>query len=234
MATVNDLLLAAQAETDRKFLSGNPAAFTESEGFIWVKEAYDQISSALRIPRTYAPAHLVDRTYEYALPNDIHGGFSGLIAVTINDKPLIRKTANELRERYGDTWLEPEGVDPYTYYCEWRDSSKVYFVSIPDKSITNGIEYVYVKSVTKPTATSDAVPFEFNQFVGIIPQYIAGKMMSKDKQGRGATKIAEFLGLLKKQMFRNNRVGRTTGGEAYTQDLKDYRYNFRRGRGGKR
>lgn len=231
MTTINELMEIAKAEVDKSFRATGLGAYTNEDAFRWITACYDSITGALKIPRKTASLDVSADQSVFTIPTDCWGQFHGLLAVEYDDKPLTKKTAEEFRNLYGVDWKNPTNIDSTDYFVE-GDTSTTFRVIKPCETAGTGLMVlVYVQQVPKPTSTSDNIPAEFEQFRNIIPDFLVGKMMTKDKQGRGAAKIAEFEARLKKEFHRNNRKGRYQAGESYTAGLQSFRRNYSRSRG---
>lgn len=221
----------AQAEYDKIFRSSGARSLDTGNGLLWIKDAVDEISGTLGIPRATDLQNTTDGGQTYPIPADAFDGSTSIISVTYNGKPVHKRTVKQLQDMYLDDWQDPPDLDGPTYWCV-RDSDMEIFIVGPTGAGTDYLEIIYVQAVPQPTSVTDQLPDIFNSLLNIIPIYLVGKMGGSDKQKNFEnTKLAEFSARLTLRNRRRKREGKTQGREAYTSGFNTYNRNYgKRGR----
>lgn len=219
------------AGLDDAAVSSGPGRFTETEILRWIGSAYKRMNDLLRIPlATSSSTTSVSGTRSYDLPSDCWKGIDGLVSVEYGSLPLVRNYREQLQQEFGEDWLAP-GADEVTWFLTYDNPAKFTLVPAPGATGTV-IKLIYVQRLTAPATAATNLPTGFVDYVDIIADYVLGQALNRDKEGRGAAKIAEFEGrLLRTHRLSERKRGRRTMPEAYTQGFRNYRSGYgRRGR----
>ena len=226
---VSELLADTESLLDRKFKNAVPAAHLKSQFLRYVGHTYKFIADMVREPRTSTTKNSVAGNNYIELPSDVWDHVDGILGIDYDGFPLVcREYEENLRSKYEDEWLNPADLERPTYWLRGYETAKVMLIPAPTASKVCTI--YYVQEVPKPTEYTDNVPRVYEPFTHIMPLYILGRAMEGDRQGRGASLIAEFEARLKRRDIRKARRGRRNLGEAYTLGMKEYKAAFGRGR----
>lgn len=228
-STVKDIFDAVEASQDKVFAASKPAALLQTFGFKWVKDAYDKIGDLARLPRKSDSSQVaVALTRSYSLPADIYDGFNGIITIEFNSKPLTRVLMEDLQLNYGSEWLNPDDLASIQYFFLEDDYSKFSVLPPPGTSdATKVFRIIYTKNVPKPGALTDPIPYEFEAYMNAIPLYLIGRALDLEKQGRGATFLAEFEGQVRRKDAQSKKMGFYSPGEGVMHDFDIYNRRYR-------
>lgn len=228
-ATVQDLFDRTTAILDRTPVAVLPGAFTNQQFFNWIKDAYNRITDLCRIPKVTVTTSSTIGLAAFPLPADCWDGLDGIVYLTFNGYPIRKTNELDLQDAYGSSWKTPPACVMPQWYVDGDDSDSVNFIPAP--AAVFPIVLKYVQEQPAPTAVTTPIPYIFQPYVDIIPDYIIAQAMELDRQGRGAAKAAEFdARLLRKYRKKNRSTGRRQMSEAYTLGFDNYRFALRRGR----
>lgn len=225
--TGTQLIERAEAEYDKIFRSSGARSFDTNQALMWIKDACDEISDVLGIPRKSGNVSSVLSQNDYDLPSDIHDGVTSIISITYNGKPLHKRTLKYLQDCYGDEYLNPSDLDDVTFWFVNDSDDKFAVVPPPATTTTNAFKLIYVYSTTQLADVNSELPDIFTAFLSKIPIYLVAKMGGADKQKNFENrKLAEFRDSLTLRNARRKREGRTAGTQVYSAAFDTYNRNY--------
>lgn len=238
LPTLTNIRTRTEALLKKPFVDdslGKTGAYTFTQFYAWVKDAYDKCVDSLKMPRSSAFIQPTANVRSYPVPSDSYDNFNGIISITFADTPLIKLPLEDAIERFGhgidytdpinqgQSWYNNPGINGIVFYLKEDSETSFTVVNTPSASdVTNKFQVYYLQAQPEPTSMNDVMPAAYVPLLADFPLYIVGRALESEKNGRGAALIEEWEARLLKRKARSARQGRRTIAEAYSQDMDAY------------
>lgn len=225
--TVRDVQKRVEAVLSRYTMkSGGPERYLTDNLMRFLKDAYDLVTDALRIPIATGSLVSVANQANYALPADCYDNFNGIVCVEYDGRPIDRQYLISLQEQYYEDWKNPPNYASPEWYIQYNNITELYLVPKPTEA-GKSIVVTYVQETTEPVADTDVIPAFFDPFVPYVADYILGRILNQDKNGRGSMYLVAFKQEIQERKRRHKRQqARRPGREGLTLNFDNYRVTY--------